>query len=426
MSSAKKAVPTRWSAVVIEIERVRPILLDAYGRALSAAHPEEVTFSALERLDTPAPVTLCALGKAAPAMARAAHRALGSSITEAVIVSDHSEELPEGFQLILGSHPIPDERSVIGGTALIGAAQRAQPEGTLVVLVSGGGSALAEVPAGDLTIADIAATNTALILASVPIGEVNTVRRHLSLLKDGGLRRVSSAPTLTLCVSDVAGGPPSAIASGPTLPDGSTPADALAVLDRHDLLESVPVDVVRLLESAPDRGRDGQPHHVEVVADGGVAADAAAAACASQGLDAVVVIRTLSGDASSEASKLMGGAQPGIVSIAAGETTVAVGGSGSGGRNQHAALTVALAVEGTAAVFAALGTDGRDGPTDATGAIVDGGTAGRIREAGIDPAEALRSFDSHPALDAAGDLIRTGRTGTNVGDLWLAWQPEVR
>lgn len=409
-----------------EAGEVRAILLDAYGRALSAAHPEEVTFAALERLGASAPITVCALGKAAPAMARAAHRALGSSIAEAVVVSDHAEVLPDGFQLFLGSHPIPDERSVIGGAALLGAAQRAQPDGTLVALVSGGGSALVEVPAGDLTIADVATTNSALILASVPIDEVNTVRRHLSLIKDGGLRRASPAPTLTLCVSDVVGGPPSAIASGPTLSDGSTPADAVAVLERHGLLERVPEDVVRLLESAPDPGRCDETHVVEVVADGGVAADAAAAACVDRGLDATVVTRALSGGASSEAAKLMDGARPGVVSIAAGETTVAVGGSGSGGRNQHAALATAIAIEGTGAVFAALGTDGRDGPTDATGAIVDGGTACRIRAAGIDPAEALRRFDSHPALDVSGDLISTGRTGTNVGDLWLAWHPEVR
>lgn len=157
---------------------------------------------------------------------------------------------------------------------------------------------------------------------------------------------------------------------------------------------------------------------MEVVADGAIAAEAAAAALANRDMAARVVTTALSGEATAEARRLVEESEPEVVSVAVGESTVAVTGSGRGGRNQRAALSIALAIEGTGAVFAALGTDGRDGPTEATGAIVDGGTTACIRAAGIDPEDALLRCDSHPALDASKDLVRIGSTGTNIGDLW--------
>lgn len=401
----------------------RTLFLDAFEQALRAVNPERATRSALESADLPGPITVCALGKAAPAMARAAHDVLGKSIVNAVVVSDHPGVVPEGHRLIIGSHPLPDERSVIGGTALLEAAENTHADGTLVVLVSGGGSALAEVPVEGLTIDEIAATYDSLIHASVPIEEVNTVRRHLSLLKNGGLRRASAALAMTVCISDVVDGPPSAIASGPTLRDNSGPADALAVLDRHQLLKTIPRRVVERLVEAGTPTVDDRPHRVEVIADGAMAAEAAAAASAERGCETQVVTTALTGDAATEAQRFVQEVRPGVVSVVAGEPTVTVIGGGTGGRNQHAALAAAIAIDGTSTVLAALGTDGRDGCTDATGAIVDGNTASRIRAAGIDPQHALKECDSHPALDAAGDLIRTGPTGTNVGDLWMVWRP---
>jgi hydroxypyruvate reductase len=338
-------------------------------------------------------------------------------------VSDHPGQVPERVRLLLGSHPLPDERSLRGGEAVLAEAAATGRDETLLVLVSGGGSALVESLPEGVSLADTTATQQVLLTSGVPIEEVNTVRRHLSLVKNGGVLRAAGAGrVVTLLISDVIDGPPSAIASGPTLADRTSPADALDVVEGRGLRDRIPHAVVAHLRGEDAPGSPAVDHRWAVLADVAVAAGAAYESLAAGGLPARIVTTALRGEARVRGRELALGNPAGVARLAAGETTVTVTGDGRGGRNQEGALAAALALEGREGVFAGFGTDGIDGPTDAAGAIVDSASACRIRGAGIDPVDALAANDSHSALEAAGDLVRTGPTGTNVGDLWIAWR----
>jgi glycerate 2-kinase len=414
------AVPTRLvdiapSIVASEPDRLRE-LLSLVDAALDAVDPEEAVRRLL--VDEPPPgerITVLALGKAAPAMSRGAARALGRRIGQFVVVSDHTEEVPDGAELMVGSHPVPTSASVDAGRRILAAAS--EPADHVLFLVSGGGSALAEVPREGLELSDLAAVYDLMLRGGVPIEETNCVRAHLSALKGGRLAAAASAPTTTLVVSDV-GKRIELVASGPTVPCRSTPAEARAVLERHGLIGRLPTAVRRVLDGPADPP-DIPPGRVVVAGDGALAAEALAADAARRGIPARVVTTELRGEASTAAVAALSAAPSGAVGIFAGETTVTVRGDGSGGRNQEAALAAALEVEGTGTRFLTFGTDGIDGPTDAAGGYIDGGTAARIRDGGIDPAIALAANDSHTALGAAHALVRCGPTGVNVADLWL-------
>lgn len=404
-------------------DRVRRTLAEAYRAAVEAVDPATVVEAKLSEISLDrSRARIVAIGKAAPAMCRGAAAALGSRLIGGVAVSDHVEPVPPGIRLLVGSHPYPDDRSLAGGEAVLREAASTGEDEVLVVLVSGGGSALVERLPEGMDLGEAATTQRVLLNSGVPIEEINTVRRHLSLVKNGGVVRASGTPrVVSLLVSDVIDGPAAAIASGPTLEDGSSPADALAVLERWGLRDRIPSGVLRHLETSRLAPPGDVEHTWHVVADVSVAAAAAHRAIERMGLPASIVTTALRGEAREQALRLLEG-EPGVVRIAAGETTVTVRGEGTGGRSQEGALAAAMALEGTGGVFAALGTDGIDGPTDAAGAIVDGGTTSRIRAAGLDPRVCLDENDSHPALDASGDLVRTGPSGTNVGDVWMAWR----
>jgi len=388
---------------------VRDEILAAFRAGLAAVDPERTTKAASDRLlESNRDVWVAALGKAAPAMARGAAWSLGDRMAGGLAVSDHDEAVPDGCALLIGAHPVPDERSLVAGRALLHFAARVPEDADLLVLVSGGGSALAEVPIPGMGLETYSDLTQALMNAGTPISELNLVRRHLSQVKNGGLAAATRARSLvTLLMNDVIDAPASTIASGPTLSDGSSPAEAEVVLrDRLGLASRSLHPVVH---------RPHPDHRWEVIADGPTAARAAAAS-----IGGTIWTETLRGEASEVAVEMADACTDGEVLVACGETTVTVRGDGSGGRNQEAALAAAIRIEGTKHGFAALGTDGIDGPTTAAGAIVDGGTVERIRKGGIDPNETLARNDSHAALTAAGDTVITGPTGTNVGDLWFA------
>ncbi len=397
----------------------RSAVREAFLAALDAVDPVTLTSRTVRRLGPwTGPVTVLALGKAAPGMASGALEALPRPPARTVVVTDREADL-DGAELHLGGHPFPDGRSVEAGRALLGAA--ADCHGTLLVLVSGGGSALAEVPAPGLSLDDVAAVQRAVMHAGAPIEDLNLVRRRLSRLKDGGLADASPAGrVVTLVLSDVVDGGAEEVASGPTLRSPRAGADAHEVLASLGLAGSVPPEVWSRL-AGPRPAVPDRPHEVEVLADGGTAASAAAAWLSRSGARADVAPDLLRGEARETARRLASRAPAGRVTVAWGETTVTVTGSGTGGRNQEGALSAALVLRGTGGVFGTFGTDGIDGPTDAAGAIVDGTTADRIEASGLDPAARLEDNDAHRALAAAGDLLRTGRTGTNVADLWIAW-----
>lgn len=407
---------------------IREELLSAFGVALDAVDPVSAVRRALKRRDrtvltggaefaVSGVVRLVAVGKAAVGMALGAYEALDDLIGEGLVVSATSAEGPPGMVMLTGAHPRPDESSLRAGGAAIDMAKRSSDKDLLLCLISGGGSALIEQPRRGLDLADLVKVQDALVEAGAPIHEMNLVRRHLSLVKNGGLAAEAGGAVLTLLISDVAGAPPSSIASGPTISDDTTPSDAREVLRRR-LGERVWPSIVAALGSGVPT-RYLADNHWEVVADGSMAGRAAAASLDRHGIPARVVDAQLSGEAADRGRQLVTEGQSGV-SVLTGETTVAGSGSGKGGRNQEAALAAALAGAGEPGwVFAALGTDGVDGPTDATGAIVDGGSVSRGNAAGRDAADALRSHNSYDFLEASGDLVRTGPTGTNVGDIWI-------
>ena len=403
----------------------RTLLLDAFRSGIAGVDPEAATIRAAERLDFASArrVVVIAAGKASIPMARGF--AGVAEPADGVIVAPHLGDAP--LPVIVAGHPVPDEGSAEGARRALELAATADPNDVVVCLISGGASALLAAPARGLTLADLSETNRALLECGADIVDTNTIRKHLSAVKGGRLAAAAGrARLITLVLADVVGDPLDVIASGPTVPDPTTYADALAVVDRHAVFEAIPGSVLGHLE----RGRRGlveetpkQPHarpQIEVIGSGAVAAEAAAAFLHARDIPARIVSTRFVGEAREAAVLAVAtAADDGEVLIFAGETTVTVTGSGRGGRNQEAALAAALEIAGRDATFLAGGTDGIDGPTDAAGGLVDGGTIGRGLAAKFDPFAALADNDTYPFLEAAGDLIVIGPTGTNVADLWL-------
>ena len=404
------------------VARVRSSFEEAFRRGLAAVDPAVAVRVHLETLAIDGPVTVIAIGKAARSMARGALEILEDRVVGGVVVSPEPSAGPDeaGLRCLQGGHPIPNEASLEAGRIVMEAAGRAG--GTLLALISGGASALAEVPVYGVTLADLAATYTLLLRAGLPIQEMNTVRRHLSALKNGGLLAATSVPTVTLLVADVVGADFTAIGSGPTLRDSSTPADALDIAAKAGVLELLPASVRAALRTTIALPALAASHRWEIVTDGTGAVQAAAEFLRDIGFDTDVDPRPLIGDAAEQAIRMVLEAAPAVVTLRHGETVVSVRGDSPGGRNQHAALAAALALDGEVAVFGALSSDGRDGSTEAAGAIIDGGTCQRIRAAGLDPEESLAECRSHHAVKSSGDLVVTGPTGTNVADIWMAWR----
>lgn len=383
-----------------------PKALDPYAR----------TRRALTRLDLVGDLAVVAIGKASRPMARAALDVFGESVAHGVLVTTDAEPL-DPLDVHVGSHPLPDAASETAGRAALRLAERTDHV-HLLVLISGGGSAMAEVPKRPLDIGTLADITDRLLRAGTPIEEMNIVRRHLSELKNGGLSGRSKVPVTTLVISDVIDGPASTVASGPTLRDASDALRALAIIEAR-LGRPVSQGAHTALATPVAHRRN---ESVIVVADRHTAYAEVSHRLAEAGLEPSKPVR-LEGDAADMARRMV--TTPGLT-IGTGETTVVVTGNGRGGRNQHGALAAAMAIRDTPVVFGALGTDGVDGPTDAAGAVVDGRTAWRIEDAGIDPVDSLERCDSHPALDAAQALLRTGPTGTNVADVWVSYVPATR
>ena len=382
-------------------------------------------------------VLVVGAGKAGLAMARAAAAVLGDACAGGLVIVPHGAAgpCPRGIEVATGAHPVPDGAGA-AATARLLAAVAAADAGTLVLVVlSGGASSLLVAPAAGLTLDDKQALAARLLASGADITDVNVVRKHCSRVKGGGLaRQAARAGGLwTLVLSDVVGDDPATIASGPTVGDPSTFRDAAAVLARYLAPEDVPVAVRAHLErgaagAAPETVKPGDSALARaatvVVGGNHEAVAAAAAAAAARGYAAEVVPEPLAGDAARAgqvlAARLCAARAGAFALVAGGETTVRVRPGGRGGRAQQLALAAAVALEGEPCVLLAAGTDGVDGPTDAAGACVDGGTVARARARGLDPAAALAATDSHPLLDATGDLLRTGPTDTNVADLVVA------
>lgn len=389
-------------------------------------------------------VIVVGAGKGTAPMAEAVEEIAGDRIDAGlVIVKDgHARPLAR-IEQAEASHPLPDERGRRATERLLGLVAGAGEADLVLCLLSGGASSLLVAPDGELTLEDKRAASRLLMGAGADIAELNTVRKHLSRVKGGRLAEAAApAAVLTLAVSDVIGDRLDVIGSGPTYPDGTTFAEALAVLERRAVAAAIPEKVRRHLELGAagriaETPKGGGPAFARtrnlVVGSNREAIGAAAARARGLGYEPEVVTTELAGEAREAAARLAGLALrrrqslgPGgkACLLAGGETTVTVRGRGLGGRNQELALAFAVAIEGEAGIAAlAGGTDGTDGPNDAAGGVVDGETAALARAVGLDPARFLAENDSYSffaGLDRAaggGHHLVTGPTGTNVMDI---------
>jgi hydroxypyruvate reductase len=307
----------------------------------------------------------------------------------------------------------------------------------LVILLSGGASALLPIPAEGLTLLDKQKATSLLLRSGATIAQVNAVRKHLSAIKGGRLAQATRADVLTMVLSDVRGDDLGTIGSGPTTPDPTTFRDAVTIIRDHRLWRRMPVRVrIHLVEGMAGwqdetpkaRSRIFRRVNCAVLGNNRVAVEAAAKAARALGYDVVLVDEFLTGEAAEVGTwiaKLGEALQRAklrrrLVLIAGGETTVTVKGNGRGGRAQEFALAAALALRGTSRIWCiGMGTDGRDGPTDAAGAVVDGSTVDRGKRKGYDAARYLARNDSFNFFKNVGGHIKTGLTGTNVNDLYL-------
>jgi glycerate-2-kinase len=402
------------------------LLVSAYDAAVAACDPRRAVEDAISCTDgvisigserfegiSAADVVVVAIGKAASAMVRGVVSVLGP--VRGLAVSNHEESCP--VPLMVGSHPVPDGASVACGEALLSFVEALDPDDLVIYLVSGGGSSIAVAPTDGVPIDDLADLNRVLMVAGIPIGEMNEVRASVSRLKGGGLAAACMARrSITLVLSDVVGEGPSHVASGPTLGAGMG-SEAADVVTRYRIGAAIPESVMAAIRDfSPGRGPD-EPF--VVVGSPEVAARAAARYIATQGIACSIATTQLEGEASTEATEFLHDAESGMVTIATGETTVTVAGDGVGGRNQEAALAAAIDIAGSTTVFLACGTDGIDGPTPAAGAVVDGGTATRAAALSLDLEDALSRNDSYPTLSALDAVVIRGDSGTNVADIWM-------
>jgi glycerate 2-kinase len=422
---------------------LREVARSIFDAALEVGDVRPLVLRALSSLTPPAQgrVHVVGAGKASGAMAAAVEEAWGSRITDGVIaVKDGYLAPTRRIRLLEAGHPVPDERGAAAANEIRALAESATAEDLVLVLVSGGGSALTPAPVPPITLADKQAMTRLLLAAGANINQLNAVRKHCSLLKGGQLARAAApARVEALLLSDVIGDPLEVIASGPTTPDVSTFAEALAIFDRFGLREKAPRGIVERLERGargeiPETPKSGDPIFERVrntvIGNNALVVDAAAARARELRLNAHVLTRALEGEAREAAGRLVktaleikagkGPIAPPACLIAGGETTVTVRGKGKGGRCQEFALAAALALDGEDdVVVLAAGTDGTDGPTDAAGAIADGRSITRARAQGLDPAARLADNDSYPLFSALGDLVVTGPTNTNLLDLYL-------
>jgi hydroxypyruvate reductase len=420
---------------------LREDLLAIAGAGIAGASASQAVVRALSRESIRhrllCPVSVIAVGKAAATMASAVGEQ-SLTIRALLAVGTHRiGPMPSVVEWFEAAHPLPDDRSVAAARRALEIAEAVPKGESLVLLLSGGASALLASPAPGLTLDDKRRTIETMMHAGADITELNTVRKHLSRIKGGRLAAACRGATLTLAVSDVIGDDVSVIGSGPGVPDKTTWTDVAAALERRGGAAHVHA-VSRLVADglggiAPDTPKPDDPRLARaegvVIGSRRDALDGARDAAAARGYHPIVFDAPVSGEARETArtwyaSAFAAARQAGgrVCVISAGETTVRVTGDGRGGRNQEFALALARTVSGAAreTIVASVGTDGIDGPTDAAGALVDRTTMIRAAQRGLrDPLSYLERNDSYAFFDTVGDLIRTGRTDTNVGDLQI-------
>lgn len=401
-----------------------------FDAAVAAALPAGIVAAHLPERPKGRTIVLGA-GKASAAMA-AAVEAAWDGLLEGLVVTRYGHAVRcDRIEIVEAAHPVPDEAGRATAARMLELARSAGADDLVLCLISGGGSALLALPAEGIPFADKQAVNAALLRSGADIAEMNTVRRHLSAIKGGRLAAAAHpALVVSLIISDVPGDDPAAIASGPTVADPTTFADAAAILARYGI--DAPASVkVHLAAARDETPKPGDPRlataETRMIATPQMSLEAAAAAARAAGVTPLILGDALEGEAA-EVGKLMAGIAraaattghplPGpCVLLSGGETTVTVRGPGRGGRNVEFLLALAVALNGAPGIAALAGdTDGIDGGGPAAGALVTPDTLARARALGLDPRAMLAANDAHPLFEALGDAVVTGPTLTNVND----------
>ena len=420
-------------------KRLRKQAFSIFQSALRAADPAGAVTRHLERRDTSRykNIYVIGAGKAGASMAHAAEKALGRRITGGLVNVKYGYVAKlRRIELNECGHPVPDQNGVDGAARIAEIAENAGKDDLVLCLVSGGASALMPLPAEPITLEEKQATTKLLLACGANIHEINAIRKHISRIKGGQLARLASPATVeALLLSDVIGDDLDVIGSGPTAPDASTFAGAVALLERYGIFGRVPAAVKERLERGvageiPETPKPSDPVFKRVrntvVGSCKLALDAAAKRAREMGFRTLVLSSEIQGETreiarmhAAIAREVVHSGQPikpPCCIVTGGETTVTIKGGGLGGRNQEFVLAAALDIAGLSnVVIFSAGTDGSDGPTDAAGAIADGDTLGR-------KPEALRYLDennSYRYFEALGDLVITGPTNTNVMDVRL-------
>ena len=382
-------------------------------------------------------IVCLSIGKAALAMAEAANQQLAARIDGGVVVCKHNpraEKMIGRMSILQGSHPVPDERSIKAAETIRQSLQGLTKEDMVLLLISGGGSALVCLPAPGITLQDMQKVTSALLRSGASINELNAVRKHLDLIKGGGLLKMASpARVAALVVSDVVNSPLDVIASGPAVPDPSTFDDVKEIFNKY-LAES---DIPTAIQDRIKKGCAGEieetikasdPQAVQaahkIIASNRVSAEAALKTAIEEGFESEIITCEMVGDARLAGERLADllrskrTLQKPYLGIAGGETTVKVTGSGMGGRNLEVALGAVKSMSGEHnSLLITLATDGEDGPTDAAGALVTGATFEKAAAMGLNPDDYLQTNDAYHFFEQVGGLIKIGPTGTNVNDL---------
>jgi hydroxypyruvate reductase len=405
-------------------------LRSAFQAAIDQADPKAAVARHMTALSHNANgrVIVIAAGKAAPAMLRGAMAQLGQNIEAICVTHKENQDRIENIPFFNSGHPIPDDVGLKATQMITEILARTTADDHVIALISGGASALLPAPAQGISLADKQALNAALLASGLDIVEMNMIRQQVSTLKGGGLlRQAAPAHVSAYILSDVVGDDLRAIASGPTVAPLGTKTSARERLQQVGAWDTLPASITVHMQG-PDVN-DDLPKATNTLVGSNRQSVEAAAAHLRPDFNVIAIDDPLVGDVDTAAQTIITALDNQLPVSAptaivwGGETTVQLQGDGRGGRNQEMALLVAQHLNDcnpTQGIhFLSGGTDGRDGPTDAAGAIVDAGTWARITDAGLDPAALLANNDSYAALQASGDLLITGATGTNVADIQI-------
>lgn len=422
------------------------LLMEALEAALEAADSYSAVLRHVRRVGNEVEVAgrryalsgaahVVGFGKASLKMAQALVDTLGDAVAGGVVISPTGGGSVGPVEVLRGDHPTPGENTLRASQRLLQYLEGVSEGDLLFVLISGGGSALFEVPEAGVSLGDIAWVAGELMRRGADIVELNAVRKRLSAVKGGKLlRRIKARRVVSLIISDVVGDRLDTVASGPTAPDETAREYAVAVLRKYGLWEEMPPHLRSAVLQSPDTVKPGDPLlervHSVVVASNLQSLLAASQLLAGKGFDVLILSAALEGEAR-EAGRVLASAaksaawfgypaKPPAALLAGGETVVRVRGRGVGGRNQELCLSFAIAARGFPVSAACMGTDGIDGNSPAAGAVVDGDTAEEAERVGLNPVEYLENNDSYTFFHRLGRAIHTGPTGTNVNDIFIA------